>query len=406
VGVGPDERDVPGLSRRRARGDVDSPVPAIPLRIGDLHLRSGVLLAPIAGYSDLAHRLVCREQGGVGLAFTDLLSPQGLLRGTMTSLDLARTCDEDAPLGMQLYGSDPAMMTEGAAWAVAHGAAVVDINMGCPVDKVCKRDGGSKLMCDPDRAVRIADAVRAALPPDVPLTCKMRLGWDEAGYGADVAGTLACRLADAGAAAITVHGRTAEQRFGGECRREGIRRVVEMVRDRTRGWASGPVPVIGNGDLRTPDDCARMILETGCDGVMIGRGALGAPWLPGQVWRYLASGAILPAPDDEAQVSLLRRLFELMRRYRGDRHALDQVRKRVSWFGRHIAGGHCKDFKEAIRLAGSVADVERALDGFASSRLAAAQVRWLPGFGTERCGSAAPRTPSRTASRSPTGCTR
>src|SRR5262249_46274709 len=129
------------------------------LRIGNVQLATNLLLAPIAGYCDLAFRLICRQQGGLGLACTDLLSPQGLLRGTATALDLARTNEEDKPVGMQLYGCDPAIMADGARWARDHGATIVDINMGCPVDKVTKKDGGSKLLCDPDRAVRIVEAV-------------------------------------------------------------------------------------------------------------------------------------------------------------------------------------------------------------------------------------------------------
>ena len=174
------------------------------LSLGPLQLRTNLLLAPIAGYCDLAFRTICRELGGVGLACTDLLSPQGLLRGTATSLDLAKTNDFDKPVGMQLYGSDPDIMAEGARWAVEHGATVVDINMGCPVDKVTKKDGGSKLLTDLSRAVNIAARVVKELerctidgdewarrgggpmPPgarvQIPLTCKMRLCWHTADY--------------------------------------------------------------------------------------------------------------------------------------------------------------------------------------------------------------------------------
>ncbi|QKK09652.1 MAG: tRNA-dihydrouridine synthase family protein [Planctomycetota bacterium] len=179
------------------------------------------MLAPIAGWCDLAWRMTCRELGGVGLACTDLLSPQGLLCGSDASLDLARTNEFDQPIGMQLYGSDPGLLADGARWCVDHGATVVDINMGCPVDKVCKKDGGSKLMCIPDTAVEIARAVRSAMPDSVPLTAKMRLGWAEVDAERNAAGDLACRLIDEGVALITVHGRTTEQRFKGQCRARG-----------------------------------------------------------------------------------------------------------------------------------------------------------------------------------------
>ena len=177
------------------------------LKLGHVPLATPLLLAPIAGYCDLAFRTICREYGGVGLACTDLLSPQGLLRGTATSLDLARTNEVDKPIGMQLYGSDPEIMAQGARWAVEHGATVVDVNMGCPVDKVTKKDGGSKLLTNLSRAVAIAQRVVKELetcplspeewkrrqgswqadcpaPPGrmtVPLTCKMRLCWHTSG---------------------------------------------------------------------------------------------------------------------------------------------------------------------------------------------------------------------------------
>jgi tRNA-dihydrouridine synthase B len=256
------------------------------LRIGPLRLPTNLLLAPIAGYCDLAFRTICREWGGVGLACTDLLSPQGLLRGTATSLDLARTNDFDKPVGMQLYGSDPDIMAQGARWAVEHGATVVDINMGCPVDKVTKKDGGSKLLTDLSRAAaivervsqeldrcplsqeqwaqRLGGATRAPGPGPVPLTCKIRLCWHTADFLAGDACSphLARALADAGVSAVTVHGRTTEDKFSGTVRLEGIARVVDAV--------AGRIPVIGNGDVRTPADAERMIRATGCDAVMIG----------------------------------------------------------------------------------------------------------------------------------------
>lgn len=328
-----------------------------PLHIGPVSLDTNLLLAPIAGYCDLAFRIICREQGGVGLACTDLLSPQGLLRGTATSLDLARTHDADRPVGMQLYGADPAIMAEGARWAAAHGATVVDINMGCPVDKVTKKDGGSKLMCDLDGAVRIAEAVREALPDSVPVTCKMRLGWSEGDCTAGVAPQLACRLVRAGAAAITVHGRTTEQKFRGDCRLEGIRRVVEAV-----GELDPAIPIIGNGDVKSPEDALRMFRETGCAGIMIGRGALAAPWLFRDIWVAQTAGAAPAEPDDADKLAIVRRYFDLMRDFRDDKYALMQINRRISWFAKRINGGHCKPLKEAVRLATSPEAVYRALD--------------------------------------------
>src|ERR1041384_443732 len=257
------------------------------LRLGPLQLQTNLLLAPIAGYCDLAFRTICREFGGVGLACTDLLSPQGLLRGTATSLDLAQTNDFDKPVGMQLYGADPEIMAQGARWAVEHGATVVDINMGCPVDKVTKKDGGSKLLTDLPRAAAIVERVSKELDRctggRVPLTCKIRLCWFDADYreGRACSPGLARALADAGVAAVTVHGRTTEMKFSGECQRAGVARVVEAV--------NGRIPIIGNGDVREPRDAETMIRETACNGVMIGRGALSTPWLFRDTWSYLTT---------------------------------------------------------------------------------------------------------------------
>jgi nifR3 family TIM-barrel protein len=358
---------------------------AVPLQIGPVRLATNLMLAPIAGWSDLSWRITCRELGGVGLACTDLLSPHGLLAGGETSLDLARTHDLDQPVGMQLYGADPGLLADAARWCADHGATVVDINMGCPVDKVTKRNGGSKLMCDVPGAVRIAEAVRAALPDAIPLTCKMRLGWDEAAYEAGCAADLAVRLARVGVAGITVHGRTTEMLFKGACRREGIRRVVEAVGEATgryTGDAGGGVPVIGNGDVVEPDDAVSMIEETGCAGVMIGRGAFAMPWIFRLAWaaqvpeskprapaqplsdpgaRCPVPGASSLEPTEDEKLDLLHRAFGRMREFRDDRYALHRIRHIVSRMGKHINGSHCRGLKEAIRGATTPGEVESAI---------------------------------------------
>lgn len=392
------------------------------LRLGPLELRTNLLLAPIAGYCDLAFRTVCREWGGVGLACTDLLSPQGLLRGTATSLDLAKTNDFDKPVGMQLYGSDPEIMAEGARWAVEHGASVVDINMGCPVDKVTKKDGGSKLLTDLGRAARIVERVARELekcpvpreewarregtrhqapgtrdeaivggegedgataggargeaqggargPVVVPLTCKMRLCWHTADYEAGRACSpgLARALADAGVAGVTVHGRTTEDKFSGTVRLGGIARVVEAV--------GGRVPVIGNGDVRSGADAVRMMRETGCDGVMIGRGALSRPWVFREAWAAVRGEEPPAEPTEAEKLATIRRFFDLMRAHRDDRYALFQINRRVSWFAktlqRDLGNGKMesiKPFKEAVRHATTAGAVYEALERFGAGEL-------------------------------------
>lgn len=389
------------------------------LSLGGVRLKTNLLLAPIAGYCDLAFRTVCREWGGVGLACTDLLSPQGLLRGTATSLDLAKTNDFDKPVGMQLYGSDPDIMAEGARWAVEHGASVVDINMGCPVDKVTKKDGGSKLLTDLDRTRRIVERVVRALEACpisedewarrqgdqergvgerasgiresagqnasvtsslrdsrssslcIPLTCKIRLCWHTADFEAGRACSphLAAMLADLGVVGVTVHGRTTEDKFMGEVRLSGIARVVDAV--------NGRIPVIGNGDVRGPIDAERMLRVTGCDGVMIGRGALSTPWIFRDVSHYLATGETLSMPSLGERVATIRRFFTLMLEQRDERYAMFQIRRRISWFAKRLVERDpetgrmlgVRPLREAVRTAADPAAVHGALDEFLEGRL-------------------------------------
>lgn len=335
------------------------PMLARPLQIGPVSLATNLLLAPVANYCDLAFRLTCRSCGGVGLACTDLLSPHGLLRGGAKSLDLARTNDENKPVGMQLYGNDPQILSDGAAWAVDHGATVVDINMGCPVDKVVKKNGGSMLLCDPDRTVRMTErvvrTVERVSAGRTPVTAKVRLGWDDHSI---VAPKVAHALEQVGIAAVTVHGRTTEQRFKGEVNLDGIAAVVA---------AAERIPIIGNGDVTTPEACLTMLRRTGCAGVMIGRGAFSAPWIFRDCWALQTTGAAPPEPSVQEKVALVRRYFEWMLQFRDERYAMTHIRRRISWFGKRL--GPCKQLKEDVRTAPDTASVHEALDRFLEARL-------------------------------------
>ena len=354
------------VGQRQTIAVLQSPMLGIPLQIGPIRLESNLMLAPIAGWCDLAWRVTCRELGGVGLASTDLLNPRGLLAHAETSRDLARTGDLDQPIGMQLYGSDPRLIAEGARWCVDHGATLIDINMGCPVDKVCKKDGGSKLMCMPETAVEIARQTRAVMPDCVPLTAKMRLGWTDADAERNVAGELACRLIEEGVALITVHGRTTEQRFKGHCRREGIRRVVEAVGEKTgryTGEPGGGVPVVGNGDVTSAEDALTMLEETGCAGVMIGRGAFGLPWIFRLAWNaQLERPALTGEPTESEKIKIVRRYFDRMCEFRDATYALHQLRQKITRLGKSINGSHCRPLKEGIRVATTPAEVHEALE--------------------------------------------
>jgi len=316
--------------------------------IGSLRLNSAALLAPIAGHCDLPFRLLCREQGGVGLACTDLLNSHSLLRGSSTALDLARTAPADQPLCMQLYGNDEDPLPDAARWAVDHGAAVIDINMGCPVDKVCKKNGGSLLLRDISGTLRLARRIVAAVRcSGIPVTAKVRLGWDDQSI---VAPDLARGLEEEGISAITVHGRTTEQKFRGQASRRGIAEVCASVR---------AIPVIGNGDIVTAEDARSMVLETGCQGVMVGRGALRRPWIFAQIEALFRTGFAPEDPPMAERLRVIERHLELLLTWGDPRRAVQCLNTRISWYGKAL--GHVKPLKEKIRLARTVDEVRDAL---------------------------------------------
>lgn len=329
--------------------------PMRPLRIGNLQLATPLLLAPIAGYCDLSFRLIARSCGGVGLAVTDLLCPEGVLRENWRSMQLAATCEEDSPVSMQLYGGDVEKLCEAARWCEDRGADVIDINMGCPVDKITKRDGGSKLLCDPDNTVRMVEKVVKVIR-HTPLTAKLRLGWDDSCI---VAPALTRRLEGAGVQMITIHGRTTEMKFTGEARLDGIAEVVAAAKS---------IPVIGNGDIRSPQDAKRMMDYTRCAGVMIGRAALSQPWIFRDTWSYLTTGQIPPEPGIEEKVEMIRTHFRNLVKYRSERAAVVEFRKRISWYAKTM--NPCRMFRDEMRLINGTGDMERALERFLAWRQA------------------------------------
>ncbi len=311
------------------------------LRIGPVELQSNLLLAPIAGYTDLPFRILCRELGGVGIAYTDLLNAHALLRGSERSLELAATNELDRPCGMQLYGNGDDPLPEAALWAIEHGAQVIDINMGCPVDKVAKKNGGSLLLRDcPATALlaeRIVKAVQRASGGRVPVTAKMRLGWDPEHM---VAPDLARRLADAGIAAVTVHGRYTVQFFSGQADWDAIGRVVEAV---------SSIPVIGNGDVVEPEHAKALIDRSGCAGIMIARAALRTPWMFRRAAEHLATGTVGPDLSFNDKCRAILRHIDLMERFAKPWYGVKRLNQGIAWYGRTM--GHIKPLKEAVRTA-------------------------------------------------------
>ncbi len=243
------------------------------MRFGSLQIESNLFLSPLAGYTNLPFRLVVREIGGVGLCTTDLVNARSLLEKNPKALKLIETRPADSPLAVQLFGSVPEEMRDAALVLESLGVASIDINMGCPVKKVCKVGGGSAMMTELDKTAALVKGMVNAVK--IPVTAKMRLGWDDDNLTAP---DLARTLEDVGVAAIFVHGRTREQGFGGTVNLAGIRKVVAAVKT---------IPVIGNGDIITPQAAKKMFDETGCAGVSIGRGAFYDPWIFKRTLAYL-----------------------------------------------------------------------------------------------------------------------
>jgi tRNA-dihydrouridine synthase B len=297
------------------------PVPPIvcePLRLGQVSIPSRFCLAPLAGYTSLAFRLAVRECGGLGLATTDLVNARSLIENRRRAFELAETCEQDRPLAIQIYGSVIAEMEQAARLVEGQGASAVDINMGCPVRKVVKTGGGSALMCQMDRAVDLVSGVVKAV--SIPVTVKMRLGWDDESLTAPA---LARAFEQVGVAAVIVHGRTRQQGFTGSVNRSGIRAVVEAV---------DKIPVIANGDVRTIADAAATFEETGCAAVSIGRGALANPFFFRQLECWGRTGAPGPVPSFEERLELMRKHFHGLVARRGEHYGCLQFRKTLKWY--------------------------------------------------------------------------
>lgn len=245
------------------------------MRFGPLTLTSNLFLSPLAGYTNLPFRLVVRELGGVGLCTTDLVNARSLLEKREKAFKLIETRAEDTPLAVQLFGSVPEEMRDAAVFVASKGVASIDINMGCPVRKVVNVGGGSAMMTELSKTAALVKGMVEAVK--IPVTAKMRLGWDDQNLTAP---DLARALEDVGVAAIFVHGRTREQGFTGTVNLAGIRAVVQAVKT---------IPVIGNGDIITPQAAKKMFDETGCAGVSIGRGAFYDPWIFRRTLQYLNS---------------------------------------------------------------------------------------------------------------------
>jgi len=329
---------------------VEPPLPARPnfgppIKYGSLELSTRYLLSPLARYTNLPFRRIVRELGGVGLATTDLVNARGLLAGNEKSLQLIETCAEDSPFSVQIFGNEPAVMRDAAQLLEARGVDSIDINMGCPVDRITKGGAGASLMCQVDGTVSLAQRVVEAV--SLPVTVKMRLGWDSAQITAPKFARL---FEQAGVAAVAIHGRTRAQGFRGSVDLDGIRQVVEAVEQ---------IPVIGNGDIRTVADASRMFQQTRCQGISIGRGALANPWIFRQLSQWESTGVYDPPGTFDDRLELLRRHFRYLEELRGTPRAITMFRRTGHWY---LKSMHVRaQLRHQFQLAKTSADLEAAL---------------------------------------------
>lgn len=293
----------------------------VSLKIGDVEIKNNVFLAPMAGVTDKPFRLLCEEMG-CALAYTEMVSAKGLYYGSENT-EFLIDIDEGENVALQIFGSDPFIMAEIAGRLNDSKALIIDINMGCPTPKIVKNGDGSALMLKPELAGEImASVVKASKKP---VTVKIRKGWDDEHVNAVEIAQIA---ESTGIKAIAVHGRTREQFYSGHADWDIIKKVKESVK----------IPVIGNGDVSTPQDAKRMLDETGCDAILIGRGAQGNPWIFKRTIHYLCTGELLPEPSLEEKIDMIQRHLDMMVAYKGEHTGILEMRKHISWYLKGIHG--------------------------------------------------------------------
>ena len=313
------------------------------LKIGNVELENRYILGPMAGVTDLPFRLLCREHGA-GLLCMEMVSAKAIMYNNRNTEQLLTIHPDERPVSLQLFGSDPKIMSEMAKRIEERPFAILDINMGCPVPKVVKNGEGSALMKDPKLVYEIVSSMVKAI--EKPVTVKIRKGFDDDHVNAV---EIARIIEEAGAAAVAVHGRTREQYYSGKADWDIIRQVKEAV----------SIPVIGNGDVTSPERAEELVRRTGCDGVMIARGAQGNPWIFSEMITYEETGVVPPRPGKEELKEMMLRHARLQLEYKGEYSGIREMRKHVAWYTKGIPGA--ARLREKINAVESLGELENLL---------------------------------------------